>query len=233
MPYRYLLFDADDTLFDFRAAEKNAFTAVFRAFGYPNGEKEYHVYHEENKRCWQELEKGLCTRPQLLYNRFERTFRALGIEGDPAAVQKAYMEELAENGIVYPETRPLLDRLKPLFKLVLITNGAVHIQNRRLEKSHMAHYFDGIYISEQMGCAKPDPAYFHQVLADLNVTDLRQVLVIGDSLTSDVQGAVNAGLDICWFNPHHKENTAGLPVSYEIDRIGQLLPILGLEEASV
>ncbi len=232
LAYTHLLFDADDTLFDFKEAELQAFTKVFSDFGYPCDAATYQIYHEENKRCWKELEAGLCTRPQLLFNRFDRTFQKIGITGDPLAVQNKYEAALAENGILYSNTIPLLKRLSASYSLALITNGATVIQKRRLEKSGVSPYFDGIFISEEMGVAKPAKDYFDRVLDALQVLDRRQVLVIGDSLSSDVMGAINSDLDICWFNPGKTPLPENLSVTYEIRQLEELYDILQEKDLS-
>ena len=227
MAYTHLLFDADDTLFDFRLAEKEDFFTIWKQFGGGiDPSIAYPVYHEENKKAWKELEENLCTREELVHNRFARTFAKLGQSADIPACQIAYAAALAENGFLYPQALPLLEELKRKYTLALITNGSTKIQRRRIEKSGLKDYFEYIFISEEMGVSKPSAAFFEQVLSALKIENKSKALVIGDSLNSDILGAQNACLDACWLA---KENATpgSLSPKYIIHSLDELRNLLG------
>lgn len=227
MKYYTLLFDADETLFDFRMSEKVAFSKAMHDFEIPYDEEYHHpIYDQINSAIWKEFELGKISQEVLKIERFKRLSDTLNLDFDPSEFAKKFMDHLGDASYIYPSAFKILPELSKNFQLGIITNGLYDVQRRRIGKSEIANYFDCIVISEQVGLAKPDAAIFNLALNDLNSTELSKVLMIGDSLTSDIQGGINAGIDTCWYNPHHKTNNSAAVPTYEIHSLMDLLEIL-------
>lgn len=227
--YRYLLFDADGTLFDFDSAETWAFGATCRELGIDPTEQRLQDYKAANKQVWKEFELGTISIDQLQSERFARFFTQQGIDADPQKTGRRFTDHLALAGQVYPETVPLLEELQDRgYRLSLITNGISRVQHGRLEVSRTERYFDTICISEEIGFQKPKKEFFDIFLdmAHLEEADKEQCLVIGDSLTSDILGGINAGIDTCWYNPTGKMGDPDIVPTYEIGLLQELLTLL-------
>ena len=199
--YQVLLFDVDGTLLDFDKAERIGIERVLTHFGVPATEDNVQKYHHLNKSYWQKLERGEITREQVLSLRFEDFFSDFGIKVNGAEVDGLYRQTLNESAFLLDGVMDLLNGLKNCYELYIVTNGVAETQKPQQE------YFD--YCFEKMGR-----------------NDVENMLIIGDSLTSDIRGGNNAGIDTLWYNPHHQENTAGVHVDYEADtleKIGEML----------
>ena len=188
----YLLFDADNTLYDFTATEKAALSRIFSKYNIP--ESLLPVYHQGNRKCWEMYEKGEMTLDTLENERFRIFLREIGRNEDPDTVGEEYSRFLGEEGIMIDGAVRLLENLKDRYTLCLITNGIANIQRERIRRTDTARFFHRIFISHEIGYAKPDKRFFDYVLSSLNAA-ASSCLVIGDSLTSDIQGALNAGID--------------------------------------
>lgn len=225
--YEWLLFDADNTLFDFDAAEEHALTRTFLKFGVPIEPRFKKGYHAINDKLWKDLENGLITRERLAVRRFEILLEALGMEGEPIAWNSYYMDALSQCSTLIPGAESLCRRAAQKYTLALITNGSPEIQHKRLDNSPLGRYFeDRVFISEEMGCHKPEKIYFEKVLDALGARNQRgKVLVIGDSLSSDIRGAFNAHLDSVWVHwPSAKPGT--IKPTYEVENLAQLAEFL-------
>lgn len=224
--YRWLLFDMDDTLFDFDAAEEYALTRLFRHYALPEIETAKAVYRSINAAVWEEF-SATMELSQLFQLRFQRFFAAMDITGDPQEWNDRYLLLLSECPQLLPGAEELCRELAETCQLAVITNGLSHSQHRRLDASPLKDLFphERRFISGDMELSKPDPAYFEKVLTSLGVTDPRHVLVIGDSLTSDIQGAANAGLDCVWLNAKGKAPGAHTP-TYTISELTELRRLL-------
>ena len=226
MGYRFALFDADNTLLDFTAAEDHAIKICLSDRGLPTDSETVSLYSAINDGHWKRLEKGLTTRDRLRVERFSDFFHAVGYEGDPVAMADDYMEALSRQTQLVDGAQELIASLHGRCKLYIVTNGITSVQTRRFGGCPLAKYFDTCFISEQMGCAKPEKAFFDQVAASIPDFDPREALVIGDSLSSDIQGGINAGLDTCWFNPLGKDAPSGMKITHSIRRLSELEAIL-------
>lgn len=205
--YQWLLFDADDTLFDFGAAEDSALTQTLLHFGLTDGLETKTLYKDINSALWRAFDRGEVAQEDLVVERFVRFLAALGKEGDPEAWNGFYFDHLSQGAILLPGALELCQALAGRYTLALITNGYPFVQRRRLSLSPLAPLFgERVYISGELGCRKPEPVYFEKVLTDLGAADRRsEVLVIGDSLSSDIRGAVSVGLDSVWYDPRGRE----------------------------
>lgn len=224
MMYQWLLFDADNTLFDFNLAEVKALENSFAEFGYPYNGRSATIYRTINKEVWQQLERGEISATALRTTRFSRLFDAVGIQGKPEPFSTAYLRHLANCGDLIEGAESLLQQLSQRYRLALITNGLADVQRPRLAASPLQPYFETVTISDEIGVAKPDPAIFDVAFGQMGNPQKTAVLIIGDSLSSDMQGGLNYGIDTCWYNPEKKPTE--MPVTYNIQRLDELETIL-------
>lgn len=204
MPARFLLFDADYTLLDFSQDMARAFRAMYDACfadQRPFSEALLAGYHACNNRAWERFERGQCTKQELYISRFVEFLAETGLAGDPEEVNRRYFTALAQTGTAYPGAAELLAALAPGYELYMITNGNVVSQMPRLENAGLAGFFREVFVSEAVGVGKPDKRYFDYVAARIPGFVPEEAVVIGDSPSSDIQGAVNAGLKSIWYNP--------------------------------
>lgn len=227
MGYKVILFDADDTLFDFKRSERDALKNAILHFNIEyNEDIHLKIYQEVNHQVWAEFEKGMITQEKLKIERFKRLSDRLGIQLDTVKFAELYMKYLSYGSFLYEETTPLIKNLYENYQLAIITNGLRDVQNNRIRKSTIAEYFDDIVISEEVKVSKPDPKIFEIALEHLKHIDKSTVLMVGDSLSSDIQGGLNFGIDTCWFNPHKKVNNTAIQPKYEISSLMALIDIL-------
>lgn len=226
MQYKTILFDADMTLFDFKASEAVCLEQTLREYGYPCFREIVCRYSEINDSYWKLFEQKEITRETLFVARFVQLFKELGIEGDGDAFNQRYLEHMGSSAILLDGAAELCRTLCKTHRLYIITNGNSRNQRRRLDKTGLKNCFEDIFISEEIGSQKPQVAYFDYVRAHIPDWDARSTLVVGDSLTSDIQGAINYGLDSCWFNPQQLPYTLSQPCTYEIHRLEDLEKVL-------
>ncbi|MCI2047636.1 MAG: YjjG family noncanonical pyrimidine nucleotidase [Faecalibacterium sp.] len=228
--YYCILFDADNTLLDFDAAETKALTETLEHFSIPAEAATMETYRKVNAELWANLEKGEFSREKLLAERFPRFLRQAGITADGAEMGRYYLDRLATHADVLPDTLEALDELAEVATLAVISNGVERVQKQRLQDSGVANYMEEIFISEKLGCEKPNRRFFDTALRTLGIEDRRRVLVVGDSLTGDIQGGANAGLATCWFHPGSEETPAALTPTYVVHQLSQLYPIVMEED---
>lgn len=224
MKYEVIIFDADETLFDFKKAEQIAFNNLLTELKIKGDY--YPLYHEINTQIWKEFEQGLITQEVLKKERFNRFIKQLNLEIDIDLMSIKYMNHLANASIVYQEAIKLVHILSKQYRLIIITNGLKNVQSKRIGKSSIAHYFEAIIISEVVGAAKPNPKIFEIGLDTINYHDKTKVLMVGDNLTSDILGGINFGIDTCWYNPHNLPNNTSIKPTYEIDQLQAIDKIL-------
>ncbi|MFD2169595.1 YjjG family noncanonical pyrimidine nucleotidase [Tumebacillus lipolyticus] len=226
MKYEIILFDVDDTLFDFSMSEKTALQHTFLKFGMPTGLTDYHTtYKEISKILWSDLEKGNTTLSGLGVERFRRLFFEHSLEIDAAKFNSTYLGYLGKETVLVEGALELCNQLAGC-RLAIITNGFTAVQKSRIGSSPLCNTFEHIIISEEVGSQKPESGIFDYAFSKLDFTDKEKVLIVGDSLTSDIQGGANYGIDTCWFNPNYEENSIGTRPTYEIHELMDLLRIL-------
>lgn len=214
--------DADQTLFDFKRAEAESIVRCFASFGLPCGERETALYHRVNDRLWKALERGEVTQQQLRVQRFVDCFAQLGLKEDPVEAAKRYANALAECAYLLPETETVCRELSKRADLYLTTNGIAAIQRGRFARSGLGPYFKDLFVSEELGVSKPHPDYFTRILTRIGA-DKGDVLVVGDSLTSDIKGANAAGIACCWYQPNEQLSAEGVHFDWRISRLSALL----------
>ena len=227
MNYRYLLFDADDTLFDFSQADVRAFSAMCHLHDVPNTPENRELYHAINAGLWGAFDRREVSKDFVTLERYVRFFRSLGLDRDPAQANRDYLDALGSKVFPLPHAeevcRILFERGHQLY---IVTNAVASVQRRRLQSSIFAEWFTDAFISEEAGASKPDAAYYDYVRRQVpGITEVN-TLVIGDSLVTDILGANNAGLPCCWFNPNGKPRREGLRIDYEITDLRELLSIV-------
>lgn len=226
MRYTTLLIDADDTLLDFGSAEREAFMKTFEKLGKPSDEDLYRLYSAINLSLWKAFERGEIEKSAIPQRRFERLYEEAQISGDPREAASVYVETLTCQGQLIPGAREFLERVCETHDIYAVTNGIKSIQRGRFAKADIGRYFKGVFISEEVGVGKPDKRYFDYVLEHIDEKDPEKVLVIGDSLTSDVLGAVNAGLDSVWFNARGEKAREDILPTYTVtgyDRVFEII----------
>ena len=211
-----LLIDLDNTILDFNAAERLALERALTELGVPFDEKVLELYHVLNIRHWEMLEDGLLTRDEVLVKRFEALYRELGVEADAFRTQEKYESKLSEGHWFVPGAEALLEALHGQYRLFICSNGVGSVQDGRIASAGIAPYFEDIFISERIGGNKPERAFFEACFARIPAFDRERTLILGDSLTSDIRGGVNAGIRSCWFNPQGRENHGPVFPDYEI-----------------
>lgn len=203
--YTTLLFDADETLLDFPAAEKAALSTVCKKFGIEFNEEIRETFSRINLALWKQLEKGLVTRDIIRIRRFEQFAEHFGIKADPGDMAVYYVECLSTFAFLLPGAEEVCQKLSLNHNLYIITNGIGTVQQQRLKKSGLLPYFKGVFISEEIGSQKPSREFFNHVLSHVEEKDKSKICVVGDSMTSDILGGINAGLDTCFYNPWGRE----------------------------
>ncbi|HAX72656.1 MAG TPA: noncanonical pyrimidine nucleotidase, YjjG family [Firmicutes bacterium] len=227
MKYDVILFDADETLYDFKKSEREAFKNTMIQFNFDYDET-YHLntYQDINTLIWKEFEQGVITQEKLKIERFKRLSDALNVSFNETDFANAYMEHLANASFLYDGSLELVKHLNQSHKLAIVTNGLTTVQTKRIRQSDIAKYFETVVISEEILISKPNPLIFDHTLNLLNVLDKSKVLMVGDSLTSDIQGGINFGIDTCWYNPEQVENHTDIEPTYEINSFEDLIALL-------
>lgn len=208
--YQTVLFDADNTLFDFDRAERAALRRVLEERGYPFTPETEALYLSINRELWRQFDLGQVSQDFLLVERFRRFQAAAGGEYDPVQFNRDYLTYLGEGSFLLPGAEELCQTLASHCTLAIITNGATIAQKGRFARSAIRDCFSHLFISQELGCKKPEKTFFDKVFAAMGLTDLSRVVVVGDNLLSDIQGGINAGVDTIWYNP------TGVPCSGEI-----------------
>ena len=226
MKYDVLLFDLDDTLLDFGMTENNAFRLIFEEYGLTNGLNDYHdSYRKISKVLWDDLEHGRTTLAELKVERFKRLFTEHALDIDPIVFGQKYIENLGKEVHMIAGVEEMFASMQD-FRIALLTNGFKDAQHARVNGSALKNLFEVIITSEETGFQKPQKEIFAYALEKLQISEPSRVLMIGDSLTSDIQGGNNFGIDTCWFNPHRKLNHTDIQPTFEIHSWDQLAKIV-------
>ena len=227
MRYKFLLFDLDHTLFDFDTAEDVALTQLLKEEGVEDVQSYKDYYVPMNKALWKDLEQKKITKQELVNTRFSRLFEHFGVEKDGSYLANRYQFYLSQQGQIFSGAMELLDTLIDRgYEVYAATNGITSIQTGRLTKSGLASYFNHVFISEQLGTQKPDALFYEKIGQQISEFFKENTVMIGDSLTADIQGGNNSGIDTIWYNPHHLENKTGAQPTYEVHSYQDLLNCL-------
>ena len=221
-----LLFDLDETLLDFHKAEEAAIKQTLLQLNIEPTPKNLALYSAINDSLWKLLEQGKRTREQLVIERFALLFAELKEDHSSALAQSIYQDQLSQQAFLLPGARELLEQLQEKYSLYVVSNGTACVQDSRLAKSGIAGYFKAIFISQRIGFHKPQVEFFQSCFSKIPDFHPNQTMIIGDSLTSDMQGGVNAGIYTCWYNPKKLTAPAAIPIDFQIFSLGELPQLL-------
>lgn len=218
MRYQAMLIDADNTLFDFTESEKRAIEELFEKYGITDPEAEK-AYHAANSRQWKLLERGETTHDKLAVDRFRDFIAAIDMDAVPEKMCADYIDALSRQHILIPGALEMVAEVAQHMPVAIVTNGIKQIQRARFMGSPMMEHVKALVISHEEGVDKPDPRLLYIALEKLGGVAPENALMVGDSLTSDVQAAINAGMDACWYNPAGKPAPEGMQIKYTITDI--------------
>lgn len=218
MRYQAMLIDADNTLFDFTESEKCAIAELFEKYGITDPEAEK-AYHAANSRQWKLLERGETTHDKLAVDRFRDLIAAIDMDAVPEKMCADYIDALSRQHILIPGALEMVAEVARHMPVAIVTNGIKQIQRARFMGSPMMEHVKELVISHEEGVDKPDPRLLYIALEKLGGVAPENALMVGDSLTSDVQAAINAGMDACWYNPAGKPAPEGMQIKYTITDI--------------
>lgn len=225
--YPWLWFDADDTLFDYQKAEDTALFNTLQAYNLPFEEEYKNTYRKINQELWRALERKEIQPAALRIRRFELFLESAGQSIEKAeAMSASYIEQLALCADLIDGALEVLETLQPKHKFALITNGLAYVQKSRLSRSPLQKFFSAVIISEEIGFSKPAVEFFNIAHEWTGFPPRSDVLIVGDSLTSDMQGGVNFRADTCWFNPRNQPKPADFPITYQIQNLKELFELL-------
>lgn len=224
--YNILFIDLDDTILDFKKAENVALRKTLEAFGLIPTEEVCARYSAINQLHWERMERKEIDRNQVLLGRFEMLFDEYGIAADARTVSQKYTEYLGVGHYFLPGAEEAVKALSKKYRLFLTSNGTTHVQKSRLASADIEKYFEDVFISQQIGVNKPDKGFFDGCFARIRDLDLSKTMIVGDSLTSDILGGINAGIATCWVNPKGKKARADICPDYEIESLAKLEELL-------
>lgn len=225
MSYQWILFDADGTLFDYDRAESAALEASFEQAEQTFKPEYTAIYRDINARFWNLFEQGRINQNELRIQRFEQLLESVDLDHDAAAFSNLYLTNLSQQTILMPNAQEMLADLSEHCRFMIVTNGLKDVQRPRFRQSSIFHFFEDVIISEEVGFAKPNTAFFDVAFERMNFPAKEDVLIVGDSLSSDIQGGNNYQIDACWYNPERKQSEPGLDIQYEITSLNELKDI--------
>lgn len=222
MKYRWILFDADDTLFHFDAFQ--GLRLMFSHFELDFTAHDYERYQQVNKPLWVDYQAGRITAGQLQTVRFEAWAARLDVEA--AHLNARFLAAMAQTCTLLPGAAALVEALTGKARMGIVTNGFTALQTARLERTGLKDAFSPVVISEQVGVAKPDRRIFEHALALMGHPPREQVLMVGDNPHSDIRGGLDAGIDTCWVNAHGHDAAEGITPHHEVRDLMELQALL-------
>lgn len=230
--YKILLIDLDNTLLDFDLAQRKALVKTLEKYGVEPSNENVELFRKINTFYWEEYEKGNITKPELLVRRFDEFFSIFKLKRDCEEANTSFLLELSYGSDIIENADVVLEKLFSKVDIYAVTNGVYNTQKRRVEESGLRKYFSDIFVSEKIGYQKPRKEFFDFVFESLsnkydinNINNLKEkTIVVGDSLSADIIGGIEYGIDTCWYNP--KGKTTDLKPTYIIDNILNLLDII-------
>lgn len=221
--YTTLLFDADNTLLDFFAAEERAIEITCKHFSIPYSKEVGKTYSKINDSFWKMFEKGEIKREYINIGRFEKFAQAMNSDANPAELSKFYIEELSNGNMIIEGADKLCESLSKKYDMYIVTNGHASVQKRRFGTSGLPKFFIKSFISEEVGSKKPEKKYFDIIFREIGEKDKSKICIIGDSMSSDILGGINAGIDTCFYNPYN--NPVTYTPTYHVKTFEEMLEI--------
>ncbi|GGI35172.1 YjjG family noncanonical pyrimidine nucleotidase [Staphylococcus capitis] len=227
MTYKNILLDFDDTIVDFYDAEEKAFYNMSKHYRHFPSEQDFQHFRKVNQAHWEAFQKNELTKEQVLSHRFTNYFNDYHIKVDGKEADEIFRDELAKAPLkFFDQTIETINQLKNKHSLYIVTNGVTITQQRRIAQTNFNDKFNGIFISEQTGYQKPMPEFFDYIFNKIGDLNREETIIVGDSLTSDVRGGLNANIKTCWFNYREKENNSNIQPHYEISNLTELIDIV-------
>lgn len=228
MKYQWLLFDLDNTILNFDAAEKESLQNVVKSLGLEFDQRIFNSYHHVNKKCWADFDKGILPQSEIQITRFTKFLERENIDADPKEVGDLYTEGLAKSKHFEVGALEMLNHFYGKVKMAVITNGLKEVQRPHIEINNLMHFFDVIVVSDEIGTYKPKKAFFDYTFEKMENPPKSDVLVIGDGLSSDIKGGQNYGVDTCWYNRRKIEVPKGYNPTYVISGIDDVIGIVNI-----
>ena len=223
---KYLFLDLDNTILDFTKAESVAIRKTMSVYGLEPTDALARRYSEVNDRHWKALERGELTRDQVVVGRFAAFFGEQGIAVDAAAVAKTYETLLSQGHYFLPGAEEAVERLSKKYRLFLASNGTASVQKGRMTSANLYRFFETVFVSQEIGYNKPSVEYFNACFDSIAGFDKEKAIIVGDSLSSDIKGGINAGIDTCWYAPHGRSAPPDLAITYTVRHLMDIAPII-------
>ncbi|MFF5513512.1 YjjG family noncanonical pyrimidine nucleotidase [Staphylococcus capitis] len=227
MTYKHILLDFDDTIVDFYDAEEKAFYNMAKHYRHFPTKQDFQHFRKVNQAHWEAFQQNELTKEQVLSHRFINYFNDYYIEVGGKEADEIFRDELAKAPLkFFDQTIETINQLKDKHSLYIVTNGVTITQQRRIAQTNFNDIFNGIFISEQTGYQKPMREFFDYIFNEIGNINREETIIVGDSLTSDVMGGLNANIQTCWFNYRGKENNSNIQPHYEISNLSELINIV-------
>lgn len=223
---KIVLLDLDNTLIDFNECARHSIINSFKKHGFTYTEKTFETFITENVKIWKRLEKGEITKPELRANRWNIILGKLGIDYDGTIIEEEFENGVAQGAYAVEGAYELLDYLYPKYELYIVSNGFRFVQESRLKIGDFRKYFKDIFLSEDIGVQKPAKEFFDYCFEKLNQPKKENVILIGDSLSADIMGGLNYGIDCVWFNKNADKLPADIKPTYTVNHLNEIISIL-------
>ena len=221
--YEIFLFDADDTLFDYDLAERNALKTMFEYCGFNFSENALAMYREINSKVWKDYDNGNISKEELQPLRFKILFEKIGVNYDYEIFNQKYLVEVGKGGYLINGALEICKKIISCNKKIyIVSNGVLLTQKTRIEYSAIREYITDFFVSEFIGYQKPNKLYFDYVFSHIPKIEKNKIIIIGDNLLHDIAGGINAGIDTCWFNKSGNANNTEIKPTYEIKDLNEL-----------
>ena len=222
---KFIFLDLDDTILDFHRSEGVALSKTLQSLNVDPTEAVLARYSQINRAHWQALERKELTRAQVLTGRFQQLFGELGMNVSANVAQSLYEKNLSQSHFFIDGAPRLLMTLSRKYPLYIVSNGTILVQTSRIASSGIGRYFKDVFLSEQLGADKPQIEFFERATGQIVGYTPEESIILGDSITSDIQGGINAGMHTCWYNPHRRDNHGIIP-EFEIADLAEFDTVL-------
>lgn len=221
-----VLIDIDNTLLDFDAGTHRALKTLFPKYGIEFSSEALKIFAAENAKLWNKIEKGELSKAELRRIRWNTVFAAMGVERDGAKFEEEYEDIIGSTAVPIDGSKELLEYLKSKYSVYAVTNGFVNLQRRRLELCGFDKYFDGLFISEEIGADKPSKQFFDAVFKSLSFPEKESVILIGDSLSADISGGNAYGIKTVLFRAKPAKTESDIKPTFTVGSLGEIKNII-------
>lgn len=221
-----VLIDVDDTLFDFKECAKSTLKKCCEEQNIKFTDEFYTSFLKSDREIWDKYEKGEVTQAYIFENRFAILFKKFGIDKDSSLFEKNFEKYYALSCDWVVGAQDMVEYLKLGYNLYIASNSVRECQISRLKKAGIYNYFNDFFVSDEIGACKPSIEFFNNCFEKIEGFLPEETIIIGDSLTSDMQGGYKSGIKTCWYNAKNQQNTLNIPCDYEIHDFAELKNIL-------